>query len=553
MKDNCYAYAIDLSLRKGKNGEYSEPLIFEYQPLLSSNLGGSSGWSYKNALEKAFPNSDITINTQGKRLNIRTENPVRRILIKNSEELSMNDFIRIQQGKYTHIHTGSFEAEIDQLNNKVYQRLYLPDQVSPEYRILESKVEPEKLVKDISNYFSNKNISKIVLKSAISHEGQGNFFIDITDQAALSQGIRKIQKLNINSKYFLAEEQKEFPRVSRKTGEEKPDHLTYRLVGIANVEGDVNHFIATKSISSSLDSHQRGRMKCYFNEPGKTHQNKAKWMHEACGPKDKYFGIGDNKIAIDPALMNKISKNMYQLYADIKSMPDEEFEQHIDELVIRKNALSSKEEKIAQFSIKEKPEKELVNSANLMTFERTTDAYPPLAAAIATEMVKTNTIDLTKLAELSGRHEDLEPFLNAMSRKKKFDSLQTATIDQLTYCLENYAHHTDLSRQAKHFLTEKKTQILKTKPTTSAKTEEKSETASYYASRLQQAFFNEPCGSKAEYLEPKATEEATNDDKKSIHRLAKLALFTTTSEDESKKTEEKLTKSSFASKKGVFN
>ncbi len=31
MKDNCYAYVIDLSLRKGKDGQYSEALFFECQ------------------------------------------------------------------------------------------------------------------------------------------------------------------------------------------------------------------------------------------------------------------------------------------------------------------------------------------------------------------------------------------------------------------------------------------------------------------------------------------------------------------------------------------
>ena len=46
MKDNCYAYAIDLSLRKGKN------------------LVGGSKWSYKSAFAKAFPDTNITINIE---------------------------------------------------------------------------------------------------------------------------------------------------------------------------------------------------------------------------------------------------------------------------------------------------------------------------------------------------------------------------------------------------------------------------------------------------------------------------------------------------------
>ena len=64
MKDNCYAYAIDLSLRKGKNGQYSEPLVYELQPLTSSNLVGGSKWSYKSAFAKAFPDTNITINIE---------------------------------------------------------------------------------------------------------------------------------------------------------------------------------------------------------------------------------------------------------------------------------------------------------------------------------------------------------------------------------------------------------------------------------------------------------------------------------------------------------
>lgn len=383
MKDNCYAYAIDLSLRKGKDGQYSEPLFFECQPFLSSNLGGNSKWSYKNALKKAFPDSDFTINVQGIiKVKINNDNRVRHIFINNSEEVSTANFINILRGKYAYIHTGSFEEEIDELNNKVHQRLYLPDEVSPEYRILESNVESEKLVKDISNYFANKNISKIVLKSAISHEGQGNLFIDITDETALNQAVKKIQQLDSTSKYFLAEEQKEFPHQSRKTGESKTGHLTYRMVGIATQEGDLGHFIATKSISSTLDSHQRGKMKCYFDKPGNAYHSQTKWTLEACGPKDKYFGKGDNKIDIDPVLMDKISKNIYQLYADIKTMTAEEFKQHIDQLVSRKNALASREERIAQFIIEKKPENELVNTANLVAFEKTMDAYPPLAAQI---------------------------------------------------------------------------------------------------------------------------------------------------------------------------
>ncbi|MGC1854002.1 MAG: hypothetical protein WA659_01290 [Candidatus Aquirickettsiella sp.] len=232
MKDNCYAYVIDASLEKGKTGYYSKLLVFECQPFLSSNLGGSSGWGYKNAFKKAFLNANMTIDIQGDKTKVYADNPSHRILIKNSEHVSTDEFIKISQGKYyKHVHTGSFEVEIDKLNNKVYQRLYLPDEVSPEYRILQSKTAAEELTNDIFNYFSAKSISKIVLKSAVGHEGKGNIFInDIRDKEALKKEIEEIKSLNQyqphdNSKYFLAEEQKEFKRVSRKTGKIKPGHL----------------------------------------------------------------------------------------------------------------------------------------------------------------------------------------------------------------------------------------------------------------------------------------------------------------------------------------
>jgi hypothetical protein len=498
MKDNSYAYAIDLSLGKGKDGNYSEPLVFECQPLISSNLGGSSGWSYKNAFKKAFPHANIVIDIQGNKSQAYADNPSHRILIKNSERVSIDEFIKINQGRYyKHVHTGSFEVEIDKLNNKVHQRLYLPDEASPEYRILQSDATPEELTEDIFNYFSAKGISKLVLKSAVSHEGKGNIFInDIRDKETLKKDIEKIKSLNqyqsdANIKYFLAEEQKEFPRVSRKTGEQKPDHLSYRLVGIANQNGDLGHFIASKSISASLDSHQRGKMKCYFNESGKTHKSENGWLLEACGPKDKYFCQGEKKIDIDPLLMDKLCKRMYQLYTDIKAMSDEEFELHIDSLVERKNALASREEKIAKFTIEEKQKNELVNTPNLLAFSRASAAHPRLAVSIASEMVKTNTLELSKLAELPYyNNEDIEPFLNAMRNQKQFVALKTANTDQLNYCIEQYAHDTKLSKLAKNLLTEKDGNNPEKQAAVADPTQSEAE-PSGYSSRLHNAFFTD--------------------------------------------------------------
>jgi hypothetical protein len=457
MKDNCYVYVIDLSLRKGKIGQYSEALVFECQPFLSSNLGGNSKWSYKKAFSKAFPHSHMKIDVQGNLTHVVSHEPSHRILIKDSERVSTNDFVKISQGNYyKHVHTGSFEIEIDKLNNKVLQRLYLPDEVSPEYRILQLNTAPEELIADISMYFSVKGISKIVLKSAISHEGKGNLFIDIKDKEALKQGIKQMRKLNANTKYFLAEEQKEFPRVSRKTEEQKSGHLTYRLVGIANPEGDLGHFIASKSIPDSIDSHQRVKMKCYFDQPGKTHDRKSGWSLEACGPKDKYFGLGENKVDIDPALMDKLSKRMYQLYADIKSMSEEEFAQHFDSLVAYKNTLLSREEKINQFTIEEKKENELVNTPNLRAYTIAATAHPPLANSIASEMIKTNTVELSMLEKLRYyNNNDIEPFLNAMRNQNQFAGLKTASTEQLNYCIQEYGFDMKITRRAKQLLTKR--------------------------------------------------------------------------------------------------
>ncbi len=134
MKDNCYAYAMDLSLRKGKNGQYSEPLVYEVQPLTSSNLVGGSNWSYENALAKAFSDTKITTNIEEKVPRVSAPHAKHSLLIKTCRDVSTIEFDKINEGKYTHVHTVSSEKEVDYLNNKVYQRLYLPDEVSPEYR-----------------------------------------------------------------------------------------------------------------------------------------------------------------------------------------------------------------------------------------------------------------------------------------------------------------------------------------------------------------------------------------------------------------------------------
>ncbi|WP_342219364.1 hypothetical protein [Rickettsiella endosymbiont of Miltochrista miniata] len=555
MKDNCYAYVIDASLEKGKTGNYSKPLVFECQPLLSSNLGGSSKWSYKNAFAKAFPDANMTIDIQGNKTKVYADNLSHRKLIKNSENVSTDEFIKISQGKYyKHVHTGSFEVEIDKLNNKVYQRLYLPDEVSPEYRILQSKTATEKLAEDIFNYFSTKRIAKIVLKSAVGHEGKGNIFInDIQDKEALKKDIENIKSLNqyqpdANTKYFLAEEQKEHPHVNRETDETKPGHVTYRLVGITSQEGDLGHFIATKSNSASLDSHQRGKMKCYFGTPGKTHVSKVGWSLQACGPKDKYFGKGDNKVDIDPILMNKLSKRMYQLYADIKTMSDENFEEHIDQLVILKNVLGSREEKITHFAIEEKTENELINTPNLVAYSRAAVAYPRLAASIASEMVETKTVDLSELAKLPCyNNEDIEPFLNAMRQQKQFDGLKTANTEQLNYCVKEYAcQDMQIPKKAKELLIEKNSQ--KPEKQVNPVPPPQMGTSNYHT-RLQHAFFADNAFGEASGSTSSNNKETGNLNlPNSVSRLAGLSLFTTPQaiKNENEKNSEKQKKHNYA-------
>lgn len=562
MKDNCYAYVIDASLEKGKTGYYSKPLVFECQPFLSSNLGGSSGWGYKNAFKKAFLNANMTIDIQSDKTEVYADNLSHRILIKNSEHVSTDEFIKISQGKYyKHVHTGSFEVEIDKLNNKVYQRLYLPDEVSPEYRILQSKTAAEELTNDIFNYFSAKSISKIVLKSAVGHEGKGNIFInDIWDKEALKKEIKEIKSLNqnqpdANSKYFLAEEQKEFKHMSRKTGEAKPGHLSYRLVGIANQEGDIGHFIASKSISQDIDSHRGEKMTCYFGIPGETHKNKDRWSLEARGTKDKYFGIGEKKIDIAPALMDRISKQIYQLYSDIKSMTDEQFEQHIDSLVELKNTLSSRKERIENFKLLIVNREEIIDKNDYYAFSRACEAdYEPLAKNIAREMIAAKTVNLKQLTEYPNYRQDdqLKTMLTIMEEEKYVKGLLTANTEQLKYCFKRKAAPT-LSKTFMEAIIAKKKKLAQdttqltqfpihpvkssvNNPPEVAATQEKSRLdkqisaqagSSDYRSRLQTAFFAEnSLGEASGSMSSNHKETGNLNMSNPVSRLAKLSLFT---------------------------
>lgn len=432
MKDNIYPYIIDFSFLDGKI------IVYELQPLLSSNIGGNSSWGYEDALEKAFPGRNITINSQGEKTKVTVGRSAPRILITSAEDVSFAEFAEINSSYYQYVHTASFEAEIDHLNNKVLQRLYLPDEVSPEYCILKTSLATEELARKVFDYFTAQGIKKIVLKAAVNYEGKGNIFInDIQDKQSLQQGIEKLQSINKNIKYFLAEEQKIFSRISQKTGEEKPGYRTYRLLGIASEAGDIGHFIATQSIATSIDSHQRAKMKCYFGKRGETYQDKG-WLLEACGTKDKYIGSGENPSSI---IMDKLSKCIYQLYIDIKAMNDTEFEQHIDQLVAQKSSLSSSKKTNFSMLQPKKNADELVNSTDLLlAFARARYGYPELANDIAQRMISADTIDLSKLMDLPfyNHANDLQPFLKAIVNQEKFERLQTANLEQLSYCIDNY-------------------------------------------------------------------------------------------------------------------
>ncbi len=563
MKDNCYAYAMDLSLRKGKNGQYSEPLVYEVQPLTSSNLVGGSNWSYENALAKAFSDTKITTNIEEKVTRVSAPHAKHSLLIKTCRDVSTIEFDKINEGKYTHVHTVSSEKEVDYLNNKVYQRLYLPDEVSPEYRIFQSNATSDELSEKIYKHFSDKGVSKIVLKAAVGYLGAGNVFIEeIQNKEALQKSIEKMQSLNqyptADTKYFLAEEQKEFPRVSRKTGEAKTSHLTYRLVGIANQDGDVGHFIASKSISPSIDSHQPGEKpgekKCYFGKEGAKYQGKKERSLTACGPKDKYFGIGEKKIDIDPALMDRISKQIYQLYSDIKSMTDEQFEQHIDSLVELKNTLSSRKERIENFKLPIANREEIIDKNDYYAFSRACEAdYEPLAENIARKMIAAKTVNLKQLTEYPNYRQDdqLKTMLTIMEEEKYVKGLLTANTEQLKYCFKRKVAPT-LSKTFMEAIIAKKKKLAQdttqltqfpihpvkssvNNPPEVAATQEKSRLdkqisaqagSSDYRSRLQTAFFaDNSLGEASGSMRSNHKETGNLNIPKSISSLAGLTLF----------------------------
>lgn len=230
---------------------------------------------------------------------------------------------------------------MSQLENKVNQRLYLSREVSPGHLILDLSLDSDKLTDRVIQYFKGKDTEKIVLKHPDLAVGLGNIFINNSiNKENVKNGIESLRKMyrtrSGSPKYLLSEEQKIFPRISRKTKEEKDGYLTFRIVGIATKEGGLEYFIATKSFSEGANSHERKKMKCYFGRKHTTiDRDNAdhEWESTYVGPKDKYFNIGERKIPINENTIQRIFKAAYHLYHDIKSHSKTEFQEHIAKCV----------------------------------------------------------------------------------------------------------------------------------------------------------------------------------------------------------------------------
>lgn len=224
------------------------------------------------------------------------------------------------------------------LCNKVYQRLYLPPEVSPEYTLIDLSLDRNAEIARVVKYFNEKDIDKVVLKHPDTFMGMGNVFMDsIQNQNTIRQEINNLSNIRCACtqeypNYILVEDQKTFPRISRKTGKEKTGFTTYRIVAIADENGIVGYFIATKSISNDIDSHKRTIIKAYFDGDEEISSSSIVY----CGLKDKYYNIGENRIKINPESLEKISKAVYKLYQDLLNMDNQNFKCHVDSLALNK-------------------------------------------------------------------------------------------------------------------------------------------------------------------------------------------------------------------------
>lgn len=328
MSQNVYSFIIDCSLDKKGN-----ILIYEIQPLVLSGLGRIYDSKVGPAFDKGLSDFHIKLDYRklGRLYKSETKTGKKKILITDRSHYRGSKV----KNSYDYVDNSS-RWLVQQLSNKVYQRLYLPSEVSPEYSLFDLSLNIDTEIKRVLEYFREKNIDKIVLKHPDTFMGDGNMFIDsIQNEKAIRQGIEKLRAMKcVNTKIYpdhiLVENQKTLPRVNRKTGEKKNGFTTYRIVGLAEENGMLGYFIATKSISNNIDSHKRTTLKAYFDGGKKNSASRIKHF----GLKDKYYKVGENNIEINPESLDKISKTIYQLYQDLSNKPD--FKAHVDSLILTK-------------------------------------------------------------------------------------------------------------------------------------------------------------------------------------------------------------------------
>ena len=218
--------------------------------------------------------------------------------------------------------------------------------------------------------------------------------------------------------------------------------------------------------------------------------------------------------------MDKISKQIYQLYSDIKSMTDEQFEQHIDSLVVLKNALPSREERIKKFTLPIVNREEIVNKNVTNAFSRACEAdYQPLANSIAREMITYETVNLKQLTEYPNyrQADQLKTMLTIMEEKKYVKGLLTANKEQLKYCFESKVAST-LSKTFMQAIAKKKKSVLDKQTPAQAG-------SSNCPSRLQQAFFTDNTFGEAVANTSSKNEATGNPISKSVSRPAGLTPF----------------------------
>ncbi|MES2998479.1 MAG: hypothetical protein V4700_04070 [Pseudomonadota bacterium] len=325
--DNIYPFIIDCSIN-----EKGDIIIYEIQPFIYSGFGRKNS-ELKTAFEKAFP--EISVEIKCRKLSFTSKGETNKKMLITDSYYPLNN-----PNTYDYIHT-PFKFVLDGLCNKISQRLYLPPEASPEYTLFDLSLDTNQEIKRVISFFKQKNITKIVIKHPNSFEGKGNVFIDsIQNENAIKQGVKKIKRIFSSTQrslptHLLVEEQKIFPRISSKTKDKKPVFIVYRVVGIANSNGVFGYFIATKSISTGIDSHKRSELKCYFGEEKKKVIG-PKWTTRYCGTKDKYFNLGNKKIIINSETLNKVFKSTYKFYCDLDTTLLKFNEDHYNPLVLNK-------------------------------------------------------------------------------------------------------------------------------------------------------------------------------------------------------------------------